>query len=209
MAFLSPFFLFFFHFFFLPQTRNFRCPFRGSIALFLASLYESETLGAAITSLFSLIQDPLHGHQVYRCSAWGGHSSLAELCQPRISVLLTAFPLHGGELHRQSKGWCWKGTERCHARLLATSSVLVLAQTVPLPRAGKNMRCSVLVPWNLGRERAESSSSDSLGFVGKSCMNPIPGSLCKLVLQGWGQSSSAFPLGTAAVSLTNRCSSVS
>lgn len=175
--------------------------------MFLASLYESETLEAAITSLFSLIQDPLQGHQVYRCSAWGGHSSLAELCQPRISVLLTAFPLHGGELHRQSKRWCWKGTERCHARLLATSSVLVLAQTVPLPRAGKQMRHSVLVYWILCREKG--SSSDSLGFVGKSCTNPIPGSLCKLVLQGWGQSSSSSPLGTAAESLMNCCSSVS
>lgn len=124
-------------------------------------------------------------------------------------MLLTAFLLHGGELHRQSKRWYWKGTERCHARLLATSSVLVLAQTVPLPRAGKQMRCSVLVPWNLGRERVEGASSDSLGFVGKSCMNLIPGSLCKLALQGWGQSSFTFPLRTAAVSLTNCCSSVS
>lgn len=55
------------------------------MALLVAALCESETPGAEITTLFSLIQDPLHRYWVYSSSA---------------------FALHRGKLHGQLEEWC-------------------------------------------------------------------------------------------------------
>lgn len=107
------------------------------MALLLAALCASETPGAEITSLFSLIQDPSHRYQVYSRSAHGGHASSAELsASPGDLCVAVSFSLHGGKLHGEKRSGAGRGL-KCSPGFIATTSVVFLAQIVSLSRAGE------------------------------------------------------------------------